>query len=239
MDTSLNIPKPGGRSRGPLPHARVIPLADYNNRNAGQACHVIGKGVTNFDYERLAEVSEPIFFLNDAVCLEKYASGDSFFFAHDKQLLPWLDGSLRSTAVLPIDGKVFTNNTMPLNHSAGVVYYHWREGRREKIIAMSRDELAREEILFTHSGTIHTAIHFIWYCGFTRITLIGCDGIPRTAESDARFAAGHDPRLENRSQVAAAWQYYTIRQAQDAIMKRLGLEAVYVGTPLADEGVKG
>ncbi len=86
---------------------------------------------------------------------------------------------------------------------------------------MNRDHIARIGELYTHSGTIHTALHFAWLCGFKRVELIGCDGI----------GGGHDPRLENRSNSAAASQYDTIRRVQDLLVRIFGLQASYRGTP--------
>jgi len=66
------------------PEARIIPFSAFNNRYAGGFCHVVGRGKTEFDYEKLADLNEPIFFINDAVCMEKHARFETFFFTHDR-----------------------------------------------------------------------------------------------------------------------------------------------------------
>jgi hypothetical protein len=66
---------------------------------AGRSCYVIGRGPTDFDYASLGDLAEPIFFINDAVCMEKHAKSETFFFAHDAQMLVWLNGRIKSTAV--------------------------------------------------------------------------------------------------------------------------------------------
>src|SRR5690349_10859304 len=62
--TSLNL-------RNPLPLARRVGFSSFNNRFAQQACYIVGRGVTDFDYAQLASVTEPVFFINDAICLEQ------------------------------------------------------------------------------------------------------------------------------------------------------------------------
>src|SRR5580700_1467029 len=99
----------GGDSEGALigprfPCAVEIPFASFNGKYAGRSCYVVGRGATEFNYEELTEVNEPIFFVNDAVCLEKYARSESYFFAHDAVMRVWLDGKIKSTAVLPMEG---------------------------------------------------------------------------------------------------------------------------------------
>ena len=59
---------------------------------------MVGRGPTNFDYRELADIADPIFFINDAVCLEKYARSETFFFAHDVEMRVWLDGSIKAAA---------------------------------------------------------------------------------------------------------------------------------------------
>lgn len=217
-----------------FPLAQEIPFADFKNRYAGAACHVIGRGPTEFNYEDLAKLDEPVFFINDAVCLEKYARSETFFFAHDPHLLVWLDGQTKSTAVLPIDGKVFRGGPgITLNHAGKIVFYHWREQDKEQLLQLSRDQLAEIKQLYTHTGTVHSLLHFAWFCGFKRVTFIGCDCIsdPRTLPAKFQTADGYDPRLENRSGSAGGLTYPSIGRAQALLTMLFGFEAVYVGTP--------
>jgi hypothetical protein len=206
-----------------FPRAIEIPFGTFNNKYQGQSCYVVGRGPTEFDYEKFAETSDPIFFINDAVSLEKYARSETYFFAHDPQLLPWLNGAIKSTAVLPIDGKVFREMpNITLQHAGNLVFYHWREENKEDLLSMTRDELAQIKQLYTHTGTIHSVLHFIWFCGFKQVKFIGCDGI---------MAVDYDPRLENLSRSQPIGNYRTIAKAQQLLTHLFGLEASYLGTP--------
>lgn len=146
-----------------FPLAEIIAFESFNNAFAGRACYVVGRGPTEFDYETLADVDQPIFFINDAVCLEKFARSETFFFAHDPQLLVWLDGKVKSTAVLPIDGKVFVDTPgIQLNHAGKVVFYHWRENQKEDLLHMDRDQLAQAA---SYTLTPELCIHYCISCG--------------------------------------------------------------------------
>lgn len=220
MQSIRSISQPG---YGPqFPSAEEVPFAHYRNRYKGQSCHVVGRGLTDFPYEQLGELSEPVFFINDAVSLEKFARGETFFFAHDPQPLVWLNGAVRSTAVLPIDGKLFVGaENQSFDHAGKLVFYHWRQNDARELLRLDRHQIALRKQLYQHSGTIHSALHFIWYCGFTSVTLVGCDGIG---------SAGYDPRLDNRSNSTAV-DYTGIRRTQDLLIEFFGFQAEYRGTP--------
>lgn len=216
-----------------FPHAAELSFSSFNNEYAGRSCYVVGRGPTLFNYEDLARVNEPIFFINDAVCLEKYARSETYFFAHDTKMLAWLDGAMRSTAVLPIDGNLFLDPPSVLAHAGAIVFYRWVMGNRVELLQKSRDEIAASKQLYTQTGTIHSLIHFVWFCGFKRVTFIGCDGIdkhelPRCCVPSAN---GYDVRLQNRSRSSPWWHYTIIRKTQDRLIDELGLESIYCGTP--------
>jgi hypothetical protein len=218
-----------------FPKALRAPFCGFNNKYAGGTCYVVGRGPPEFDYSDLARVTDPVFFINDAICLEKHARSETFFFAHDIEMRVWLDGSMKATAVLPVDGTVLGDAPgVVLGHVGPLVLYHRGEKSGAALLRMSRDEVAERGELFVHSGTIHSLIHFIWFCGFSRAVLIGCDGINnkyllgRTSGSED----GYDRRLQNRSLTSPWWQYKTIRRAQDLLTTLFCIEAVYVGTPV-------
>jgi hypothetical protein len=211
-----------------------VPFADFNCKYDGQSCYVIGRGPTDFDYEKLAEVREPIFFINDAVSLEKFARSDTYFFAHDAQMLPWMNGAIRSTIVVPIDGKVFRQTPgIELHHAGNIVFYHWREEKKEELLTMTREQIAEIKQLYTYTGTIHSVLHFVWFCGFKRVRFVGCDcisdrnGLPERLQT----VDGYDPRLANLSQSASSFNYLHIGRAQILLSQLFGLETEYVGTP--------
>jgi hypothetical protein len=216
-----------------FPHAAELSFSSFNNKYAGQSCHVVGRGPTLFNYEELARVDEPIFFINDAVCLEKYAQTETFFFAHDARMLAWLNGAMRSTAVLPIGGNLFLDPYSVLAHAGAIVFYRWVMGNRLELLQKSRDEIAASKQLYTQTGTIHSLIHFVWFCGFKRVTFIGCDGIDKHDLPRCRVpsANGYDVRLQNLSRSSPWWHYTIIRNTQDRLTAQLGLESIYYGTP--------
>ena len=207
-----------------FPAATELAFASFNNKYAGQSCYVVGRGPTEFDYEKLADVREPIFFINDAVCLEKYAKSETYFFAHDAQLLPWLNGEIKSTAVLPVDGKMFRATPgITLQHPGNLVLYHWPPKDRDpQLLQMTRDELAEAEQLYTHTGTVHSLLHFLWFCGFKQLNFIGCDGL---------MNVDYDSRLSNRSDSIPIGNYHAIARAQKLLTQLFGFEAHYLGTP--------
>ncbi len=216
-----------------FPYAVEISFPRFNNKYAGRSCYVVGRGPTLFNYEELARVSDPIFFLNDAVCLEKYATSETFFFAHDKKMLPWLNGAVRSTPVLPIDGNLFRDPPAELAHGGPIVFYRWVIGNRVELLKKSRDEIADSKQLYTQTGTIHSLIHFVWFCGFRQVNFIGCDGIDKhdLPRCNVPSANGYDVRLQNLSRSSPWWHYTMIRNTQDQLTALLGLESIYCGTP--------
>ncbi|HEY3787591.1 MAG TPA: hypothetical protein VGL71_01995, partial [Urbifossiella sp.] len=194
----------------------------------------VGRGPTEFDYKDLAHVADPIFFINDAICLEKHARSETFFFAHDAELRVWLDGSVKATAVLPVNGTVLGDAPdVVLNHAGPVVYYHRRQ-KDGDLLRMNRDDIADRAELFGHTGTIHSLLHFAWFCGFCRVVLIGCDGIDRKHALASACGAkrGYDSRLRNKSNSTSGWHYGAIRRAQDLLTTLFGIEAIYRGTPV-------
>lgn len=228
------LPSSRYTTQGPrFPNALRVPFGSFNNKHAGGSCYVIGRGPTTFNYDKLADVAEPVFFINDAVCLEKYTRSETFFFAHDAQMRVWLNGSLKSTAVLPIDGSVLRDvSDLVLQHAGPLVYYGLGKTTTE-LLQLSRHQLADREELYQLCGTIHSLLHFVWFCGFRRVVFIGCDGINvrvRTASAGAS-ADGYDRRLQNRSNTTSWWQYSRIRIVQDLLTTLFGFEAVYFGRP--------
>lgn len=211
-----------------------IPFSSFNNVYEQGTCYVVGRGPTRFDYGDLAAVSDPVFFINDAVCLEKYVGTETFFFAHDSTMRIWLEGSIRATAVLPANGKFVSRKPGDSwGHAGPLVFYRRQYRPSRSLLQMTRNEIADREELFVHSGTIHAALHFIWFCGFRRVKFIGCDGInnERSLSGTCHSRDGYDARLENRSGTVPWWQYGKIRKAQDLMIKLFGLEASYIGTP--------
>lgn len=212
---------------------QLIPFSAFNNRYAGRECCVVGRGPTRFDYARLAQLDCPVFFINDAVSLEHHVRGESFFFAHDANQQVWLKRGLKSTAVLPLGGKFWGKfEGAPYVHRGSMVLYEWPHSNGAKILERTRDELALARELTTCTGTIHSLLHFLWFCGFTTVKFIGCDGINDCSQLSLLAApSGYDTRIANESESEPWWQYETIRTHQDRLCRRFALRAEYVGTP--------
>ena len=228
------MPEPPPASLPCFPKASLVAFSAFNNRYAGRTCYVIGRGPTRFRFAELSRCPDPVFFINDAVCLEGHARGETFFFAHDARMRVWLDGAIRATAVLPLGGKMFLDQTdAVLNHAGSVVFYGWASSDPGPLLDLSRAELSARAELFRHSATIHSVLHFIWYCGFEEVGFIGCDGLndPELLASVYQAPSGYDPRLANRSRTVPWWEYEGIRRIQDQLCTRLGLRSRYLGTP--------
>jgi hypothetical protein len=222
---------------------RDVPFSEYENRYAGRTAIVVGKGPTLYDYTALAETGAPVFFVNDAVALEKHvAPGESsFLFAHDPIMTVWFTRGIKSVAVIPEDGKVVAGRSDPALAPAGdVVFYRWRTSAQETVLGWDRHTLAETRELYTDCGTIHSCLHFVWYCGFSSVRFVGCDGItsdPRVAPlGDA--ATGYDKRIANASN-SAPWGAFTrIRREQDRLCRHFGFDVEYWGTPVERSSIE-
>lgn len=222
---------------------RESPFSSYENRFAGRTAIVVGKGPTLYDYADLAQQRSPVFFVNDAVALETHVapSESSFLFAHDPIMTVWFTRNIRSIAVIPEDGKVVSGKDDPALTPAGdVVFYRWRTSSQDTVLGWSRHELANERELYTDCGTIHSCLHFVWYCGFTSVRFVGCDGVtgdPRAAHlGDA--TTGYDKRIANASNSAPWGKFIRIRREQDRLCKLFGFEVEYWGTPVERTGIE-
>lgn len=217
-------------------------LADYMDKYPRRRFVIVGRGPTSFDYEQLRQVADPVIFINDAVQLEHLAESapETFFFAHDQCQKVWLTPELESTAVLPLSGprpepgahqrRLFVTDTPEARSVQSLITYTW--GSRylaggRKLSTVSRAEVARTGGLALCGncwrdgfcgGTIHTAIHFAWFCGADEITFIGCDGVRQ----------GYEKRLEDRSQGVNLEVHDSIRNTTDLICRDLGLETSYI-----------
>ncbi|MBL8859302.1 MAG: hypothetical protein JNL28_12400 [Planctomycetes bacterium] len=216
---------------------RPIPFAEYRDRFAGQTAVVVGKGPTLYDFAALGETGAPTFFVNDAVALERHLaqSQPSFMFAHDRGQTAWFARGIRTIPVLPRDGKIVEGESDPLLAPLDkAIFYTWRTRDQSLVLAQTKAELAQSGELYTDCGTIHAALHFVWYCGFSAVRFVGCDGVtkdPRTAElGDER--TGYDKRIDNASNSAPWGQFIRIRREQDRLCKVFGLDVEYWGAPV-------
>jgi len=211
-------------------------LAEYVNRYPGRRFVIVGKGRTAFDFGHLAETTDPVIFLNDAVQLAPLArrSSERFFFAQDARQAVYLAEHPDVTAVLarapdaaeegvvhPHNQRLFARDlAAPAPGAPGLVTYEWGGRFGEEVGRRTREETARDgRLLIGLGGTIHPAIHFAWLCGAAEIAFIGCDGRP----------GGYDPRIPVRSGTPNLGVHVRIREGQDRLCGWLGLETEYVG----------
>jgi len=203
--------------------ARVTTLSEYVDRHVGQIGTIVGKGQTRFDYAKLCEETGPVFFINDAVQLEKFLSPSqsSYLFFLDSNQAYWLRQPVRSVIVVP---ERFTAS--PGRHLQNTLCQY---SRRFDHTSRDKQTIAKQGSLYLAKGTICPTIDFAWLTGVTKLRLIGCDGI------NDRYKLGgsaYDARLDNPSNGRPRWLYQGIRECQENILRHHGIEAEYVGNPL-------
>ena len=158
-----------------------------------------------------------VFFINDAVLLERYLRGQpSYWFSRDLGVVEaYAEKPPKSTAVLPVSFA---------HHVKGAVGYKSGNG----VFHTIRSEVARTNTLHTSWGTITPLCHFAWYVGCNAVRFIGCDGTARPKGKE------YDPRLENLSKSMPGNVYAQIKACQESTCQTLGLPCIYLGTPRAD-----
>jgi len=210
-----------------------VALASFANRFAGKTGIVVGRGPTTFDFRDLDKADGPVFFINDAVALERYVShDDSFFFALDHPQAHWLRRTeihepIRSLPVL-LEGNKWGKPGDPRG-TRGARRVTWFKSPttfkdRWDALSQSRDDIAASSQLYLARGTIQPLIHFAWFTGITQLKLIGCDGI----NDPARV---YDDRLPDWSGRRPGMIYDGIRRRQDDVLRHLGVRPEYIGTP--------
>lgn len=218
------------------PSMRAIPFESFRDRHLGERAVVVGKGATTFEYGDLARLDTPTYFVNDSVCLERFVAPTRpcYWFAHDRGQMVWMPKLTRAIAVLPEDGKVLDGPSDPVLESAReYTLYHWRVREQDVVVRQSKEELARTRELFTDQGTIHSLLHFVWFCGVKKVSFIGCDGLEVSTRSAhlAHPETGYDARIENASNSAPWGTFSRIRKGQDRLCRKLGFEVEHLGTP--------
>jgi hypothetical protein len=189
-------------------------VSDFIDQHKGETGYVVGKGKTAFDYALLGRVdpNSPVFFINDAVLLEKHLrpAQPSFmtFLDHHQRL--WTQAILKSVVLCPHE------------HSPGAgpnVVFYQKDPDITKLIKQPGTPL------YVSRGTVCTLLSFAWLTGVSRIIFIGCDGVNDSSK------APYDPRIPNPSGGTPNWEYDAIRKAQEATCRSLRLPFEYLGTP--------
>ena len=222
----------------------------YMDRWPDSSWLIVGKGATPAAYENLREHEGPIIWINDAIQFsgtgtpgeaELGGARPQFWFAHDRCQRVWLQkepapGTARpaegNKAVLAAEGAVDSAGKPLLSGAdltAGetgmeIITYQWGGWYGLDVLGkLTRWEVARTGRLHLNSGTIHTAIHFAWLAGASRVCFVGCDGFCPSAQT------GYDRRLNVASggRPGGARVFARIREAADAECEALGLETEY------------
>lgn len=219
-------------------------IAEYLNRYKGRRFVIVGKGPTQFRYENLAEVADPVIFINDAVQFEGHAkqAPETFFFAHDKMQGIWLD-RIKSTAVLPLCNSVdckgvpmvsveWLKSSEEFRVPKDVVAYgwdnNWREDR-DPVKSLTREQIAESRNLFIGNGTIQSAIHFAWLCGASEIDFVGCDGFMHgEAMYDKRVNVLGADTMSDKTSEHRARIFSSLRRWQDWLCEALQMPTLYV-----------
>lgn len=224
----------------------IIPFESFVNRYAGREGWIIGRGPTQFCGEELASVAGPVFFINDAVDWERYVTHrDTFFTALEWPKFSAYAWRIRSIAMMgfmnqhPADG---IKRVVRFDHQ----FKHSRDeanpiGPLWHLLDQTREQLAQSRRLYQHGSTMLVAIHFAWFCGVTKLNLVGCDCLP-TTHRDGRPATSRDPKEAYNPALPAATDdrggvsggiHPTLRRRHEEVMRRLGMRWEYLGTPSA------
>ncbi|HCN29932.1 MAG TPA: hypothetical protein DIT64_14555, partial [Verrucomicrobiales bacterium] len=113
------------------------------------------------------------------------------------------------------------------------VLYRWNGMSGGELLKLGSAKVAELRQLFRHTGTIHSLLHFVWFCGIRTIKFIGCNGCndKQRAGSSGAGDDGYDERLVNLSGTKPWWQYSEIRQKQDELCRVLGIHFEHVPMP--------
>lgn len=211
--------------------SKEVYFEDYMDTYSG-SCYIFGSGKTDFDYERLGEITEPCFFINQASQLfVKAPFADKFMMALDKKhhiYFPVFSGTL----LLPTSQNM--NDAKGANpgsfKNADQICWWANKRVRTGFLELDKGELQHHKTL--HQGldgcaaTIFPLLHFVWYAGFDDVHLIGCDGRPD----------GYDERLANHTQQnhdmkglpnGGPERFAKFRVYQDDLGAKLDLEMIY------------
>jgi hypothetical protein len=196
----------------------LLNLADYQAVYHNRIAWIVGRGKTQYDYADLAKTTDPVFFINDAVCLEHLLNPQqaSFLVVLDKCMRCWLNQPLKSIIVSHQNVMAAPGYTP---HPDNKIIKFWPE--RGFITA---DQMANESKLYVSQGTVCTVLSLVWFMGIRNVKLIGCGG-----RNEKRKRAPYDSRIQTLSKSIPGWVYDEIRIKQDALLRHWQMKAVYLG----------
>lgn len=212
--------------------SKEVYFEDYMDAYTGE-CYVFGSGETGFDYKLIPDLTEPLFFINQAAQLAVNNHwSDKFMMSLDKKhhiFFPVFEGTLLLPANQNMDDAKGLSPGSFIN--ADQICWWSNKLARTGHLETEKEELQRHKIL--HQGTsgcaatIFPMVHFLWYAGFDKVNLVGCDGKP----------GGYDPRLKNFTQQnhdmnglpnGGPERFAKFREYQDNLANELELEVQYL-----------
>lgn len=216
-----------------------VPFAGYMDRYAGRTGWVIGSGPTTFDYRELADVTDPVFTINNWAWTQQYVRhDDQFWFALDSELQSWLP-DLKGVAVLDLNeegggGSKWGKDRKSAFLVGGKKMCFWQStpglaggknyDTNQHLLDQPKDVLQQTKRLYRYKCTIIPLLHFAWYAGFTALNLVGCKGDTEPGrmydERGLPYIRTGSPQYRN---------YRPVRKEQDKLLERWGITATYIG----------
>jgi hypothetical protein len=216
-------------------------LKSYKDIYKDREALVVASGPSKFPYEELGRFDCPIFFVNDAVRFEKFASSEErlFFTHHPTKFIELVE---RSVFFYPLR-YIRLDRTFPCNegkeHAWKNVEYVFHDllvgcdhGDQAAIRSiemeafpswcLDRDAVAEKNCLFAHTGSITSLIHFLWYAGIKKARMIGC--CPRYQSLHY-----HDRRISKLSgRTGSAFDLKAIIENQAKFLRFFGIETEHL-----------
>jgi len=247
----LGVPCVGGCDRRQQHDGRthLIPFPSFKDKYAGREGWIIGRGPTPFDPEALRQVTDPIWFINEAIDWERYvAHDDSFGISLEwRKFKDWayrcksvvMMGFLEPHEAAGIKRLVMFKHVAP---GAGGGPTSVKGGNWFRL-AQSANELAESRMLYQYGSSMLPAIHFAWFCGIRTLNLVGCDGLATELRSGLAMtslesALAYNPNLpvfDDDGNGRSGGIHPLLRKRHDAAMQRLGIKANYLFSPASVE----
>jgi len=232
-------------------YSNVAVLSQYKDCFKGKNAVVVASGPTLFDYRDLSDFSCPVFLVNDAVRFEKYVN-ESFLVTHHPPY-PACGLVSKSLYLCPLvyfrnpdkfldferawSETVWLKSIKDIKPEVKRLYYvptfgstpdDWYKNKSMDIKkfpnwCLDKNEIIKQKSLFAHTGSITTLIHFMWFCGIQKATMIGC--CPQYYKHHC-----HDERISKQSgRVGSSFDLEAIITNQLVFLEYFNIEADYLG----------
>jgi hypothetical protein len=146
-------------------------IGGFCGKHAGDTAYVFGKG-PSLDTFDMTLAKGPRVCINESALV---VPCPTYFFAHDEKPISrvasmWPE---RCTAILePSRAQYAVKCGLPED---AIAVYGLRHGDIS-VLGLTRDEVARRNVLYAKLGTVHSAIHFCHLIGVSRVVMVGFDG---------------------------------------------------------------